>query len=77
MYNHFYIYILSGDFHAAFHLPLKTNVGAGIDVTPKFTTFQYMLENAPVTMVTSVPLERERDITENSLLWELLPFNLS
>ncbi len=34
-------------------------------------------EKAPVTMVTSVPWERERDITENSPLWELLPFNLS
>ncbi len=34
-------------------------------------------ENAPVTMVTSVPWERERDITEISPLWELLPFNLS
>ncbi len=31
----------------------------------------------PVTMVTSVPWERERDITEISPLWELLPFNLS
>ncbi len=28
-------------------------------------------------MVTSVPWERERDITEISPLWELLPFNLS
>ncbi len=35
------------------------------------------VEVAPVTMVTSVPWERERDITENSPLWELLPFNLS
>ncbi len=34
-------------------------------------------ENAPVTVVTSVPWERERDITEISPLWELLPFNLS
>ncbi len=33
--------------------------------------------NAPVTMVTSVPWEREWDITKNSPLWELLPFNLS
>ncbi len=31
-------------------------------------------ENAPVTIVTSVPWEREQDITENSPLWELLPF---
>ncbi len=35
------------------------------------------MQNAPVTMVTSVPWERERDITEISPLWELLPFNLS
>ncbi len=31
-------------------------------------------ENAPVTIVTSVPWEQGQDITENSPLWELLPF---
>ncbi len=30
--------------------------------------------NAPVTIVSSVPWERERDIMEDSPLWELLPF---
>ncbi len=34
-------------------------------------------KTSQVTIVTSVPWERERDITENSPLWELLPSNLS
>ncbi len=33
-----------------------------------------LLKTSPVTIVTSVPWERERDITDNSPLWELLPF---
>ncbi len=41
----------------------------------KKLTWNYStLENALVTIVTSVPWERERDITGHSSLWELLPF---
>ncbi len=33
------------------------------------------IKTSPVTIVTSVPWERERDITENSPLWELLSWS--
>ncbi len=39
-------------------------------VTTSFVCILTLPQNAPVTMVTSVPWKRERDITEITPLWE-------